>query len=100
MEVQDRAARLASCTQTAERVNVITVDADLRPYIGAKGSIPVQKNRESGYDLTVRVVVRQARKLFGRIELLVEPIAGSGVAWVKLDRVSFDGGVVPRRSRL
>jgi len=68
---------------------MIAPTADLRQYLGKKATLPVQKNRESGYDLTMRVLVRDARVVYGRVELLVEPLAGSGTAWVKLDRLTL-----------
>jgi hypothetical protein len=40
--------------------------------------------------LSVRVVVRDARRVFGRVDYLVEPTQGRGRAWVSADRVRLD----------
>lgn len=41
--------------------------------------------------LEVRVRILDARETFGRIDLLVSPVEGSGQAWVSADRVKVEG---------
>lgn len=40
--------------------------------------------------LQVEVEIRDARSAFGRLDVLVRPIAGEGEAWVSLDSVTVD----------
>jgi len=42
-----------------------------------------------GFSVRVRIV--NAREVFGRIDVLVEPVAGEGTAWVSADRVRIGG---------
>lgn len=37
--------------------------------------------------LRVDVVVRDVREVFGRVDYLVSPVAGSGGCWVSFDRL-------------
>lgn len=39
----------------------------------------------------VAVRIKATREIFGRTDVLVEPIAGSGQAWVAVDRVKMGG---------
>lgn len=58
---------------------------ELAKLIGRTGVLPVDVEREG--DLRIQVEVKDARKSYGRTEVLVEPIAGSGQRWVHADRV-------------
>lgn len=71
-------------------MNTTTLGEELDSYIGVKGNLPVGRNRAGGYDLTVRVIVRDVRLAFGRIDLLVEPLAGTGSKWVNQANIELD----------
>jgi hypothetical protein len=45
---------------------------------------------DSGTGLTFRVLIRDARQAFGRLDYQIEPVGGSGLQWVKADRVRPD----------
>ena len=40
---------------------------------------------------TVNVTIVDARESFGSMQVLVEPVSGSGQAWVSAERVKMDG---------
>lgn len=65
---------------------------DLRRYVNRTGLLVVTARRPNGHgeDLFMRVVVRAARRAYGRLDFLIEPIAGIGAAWVDSDRVKLD----------
>ena len=41
---------------------------------------------------TLPVTVVDARRVFGRLDFLAEPVGGRGRAWVAADRVRLEGG--------
>lgn len=55
-----------------------------KSLIGATGTYEVD-------ELTVGITIKDARVRFGHIDLLVEPIEGSGMQWVEKHRVSVEG---------
>lgn len=55
-----------------------------KSLIGATGTYEVD-------ELTIGVTIKDARVRFGHIDLLVEPIEGSGKQWVEKHRVSVEG---------
>lgn len=55
-----------------------------KSLIGATGTYEVD-------ELTVGITIKDARVRFGHIDLLVEPIEGSGTQWVEKHRVSVKG---------
>lgn len=65
--------------------------AQLQELVGTKADLPVEKNSECGFDLTVRVIIRDVRRAYGRTELCVEPIAGGGTTWVRRERLTLAG---------
>lgn len=60
--------------------------AELAKYVGAVGMLDLTA---SGVPFSVPVTVADARKVFGRIDFLAEPVGGRGRAWVSGDRVRF-----------
>ena len=61
--------------------------SDLTKYLDRTGLLSIPKS-------TIRpaVVVRDARSIFGRVELLVAPLSGIGEGWHELGRgVVLDG---------
>lgn len=64
---------------------------ELRSFVGKKGDLPAGRNRDGGYDLTVRVQVKDARTTYGHIDLLVTPLAGAGEKWVRRSNMTVDG---------
>lgn len=58
---------------------------ELAALLGSSGLL------RSADGLRVSVRVLDARPAFGRLDLLVEPVEGSGSAWVSADRVNLDG---------
>jgi hypothetical protein len=56
-------------------------NSDPMRLIGKKGRITLN-------DLTINVHIVDARVRFGHIDLLIEPITGSGKKWVEKHRVT------------
>jgi hypothetical protein len=77
-------------TQTATPSQTMTATAnELAANVGREGlwSTPIA-------NIQVRVKVIDARQIFGRVELKVTPLAGSGEAWaqnVKIDKPAKPG---------
>lgn len=61
---------------------MLTAKAAVRA-IGRKGELPL------GGDTSITVHVRDVRQVWGRTDLLVAPVAGSGEMWVSAGRVSL-----------
>lgn len=59
-----------------------TTATAMHPYIKRRGTIQCGK-------LTIDVVVADAKTQFGRLDLLVTPIAGKGQTWVTLASITF-----------
>lgn len=57
-------------------------------YIGQEGTYAVGSHGAGV--MAVRVAVKDARSAFGRTDLLIYPLAGSGETWVKHDSVVLD----------
>jgi len=64
---------------------VSTLIGVVKRYHGELGSLTLEKG-----SLTVRVQVIDLRVAFGRFDMLVTPIDGTGEAWVDSGRVQFD----------
>ena len=66
---------------------------ELQELIGQKGSVvmypswPPSKTGEAIVD----VEITHARAIYGRVDVLVTPVAGSGSVWVNADRVKVRG---------
>ena len=58
----------------------------LSKYMGQHGSILIGHG-----SITIPVVVRDARKSYGRVDLLLSPRDGQGEAWVDVLRVNLKG---------
>ena len=54
--------------------------SDYQKYIGKTAKFRVQK---VGIGLSFEVKVKDVRNFYGHIRLLVEPVAGTGSAWVE-----------------
>ena len=54
--------------------------AQMATLVGQEGLLRVER-------LQVQVRVVDVRTVYGRLQLLVEPVAGSGQQWVDADRV-------------
>lgn len=61
--------------------------AKLASFIGKAG---LMRLPEFG-GIQVPVTITDVKEAFGRTDVLVTPIAGEGVVWVSLDRVTLDG---------
>lgn len=55
--------------------------ASLAVFVGCSADLHVDV-------LTFRVEIKDARKVYGRTDYLVMPVAGSGEQWVSAERVS------------
>lgn len=55
---------------------------DPKGFIGSKATMTID-------ELTVGVTIKDARVRFGHIDVLVEPINGSGKQWVEKHRISL-----------
>lgn len=49
---------------------------ELRSFIGRSGSYQAREG------ITFDVIVQDAREAYGRLDLLVSPVAGKGQAWI------------------
>jgi hypothetical protein len=58
-----------------ELARYVGKQADWAPY-GVRGTC------------TVRITIKDARAMFGRIDLLVAPVAGTGITWIDKKFVS------------
>lgn len=56
---------------------------ELAKYIGRKGWLRIE-----GFNMAVEV--KDVRHVWGRIDVLVSPVAGSGDNWVSLERVTLE----------
>ena len=57
--------------------------AELAKYVGRKGLMSF------GGAIAVEVTSKDAREVFGRLDVLVEPVAGTGEAWVGESRIAW-----------
>lgn len=64
---------------------------ELAGYVGRTGILRYGQRGTDQWALGVPVMVKDARQAFGRTDLLVSPIGGTGESWVSLERVRFDG---------
>jgi hypothetical protein len=62
--------------------------AELAQLVGRVGLLDLTSDRVA---ISVRVTIHDAREVFGRRDVLVEPVEGRGRAWVALDRVRLVG---------
>ena len=53
-------------------------------YINKLGTLRIE-----GGNLEIAVVVKDARKVYGRIDVLVQPVNGTGEAWVVHTKVNW-----------
>lgn len=70
---------------------------ELRDLVGRTGTweptMSAHTNRtmkQAAGDMTVRVVIKDARQRFGVVDYLVEPLSGKGQRWVLADRVALE----------
>ena len=61
---------------------------EMAAKVGRSGRVPVTLGRDT--EVLMPVSVKDAKTIFGRLQLLVVPIGGSGEAWVSADRVTLD----------
>jgi len=66
--------------QTYTKKDVEKIDP--KGFIGSKATMVID-------ELTVGVTIKDARVRFGHIDVLVEPINGSGKQWVEKHRISL-----------
>lgn len=66
--------------------------ADLASHVGKRGVCSISLGERGRHRLLVRVKILDARRVYGRTDLLVTPEAGSGVAWVVSSRVEVGTG--------
>lgn len=57
--------------------------AELAAYVGRKGLLSM------GGIIAIEVKSLDAREVYGRLDILVEPIAGTGKAWVAESRIAW-----------
>ena len=57
---------------------------ELRAYVGRQGLLTM------GGPLSVLVKSVDAREVFGRLDILVEPVEGTGQAWVAESRIAWN----------
>ena len=55
---------------------------ELAKYIGMNGTL-------STGSLRVPIVISDARQVFDRVDVLVEPVGGMGVQWVSIERIKL-----------
>jgi hypothetical protein len=55
----------------------------MQPVVGMSGVLRFEK-------LDVGVTILDVRQVWGRVDVLVEPCAGSGQQWVSSDRVTLE----------
>lgn len=59
-------------------------NAELAAFVGREGLITFD-----GGKLTIEVHSKDAREVYGRLDILVEPVAGTGQAWVAESRIAW-----------
>ncbi len=64
--------------------------AELAEYVGREGLLTM------GGPLGVSIRSLDAREVFGRLDVYVEPVVGSGKAWVAESRIAWTDGPPPR----
>lgn len=57
-------------------------------YLGREGMLVVPGNPGA---LHLPVRVKDARVVWGRLDLLVAPVGGSGESWIEANRVNLEG---------
>lgn len=60
-------------------------------YVGKRGLASFRLGEWRASELSFAVTVIDVRANFGRVDLLVQPVAGAGRAWLSSDRVRMDG---------
>ena len=55
---------------------------ELAKYIGMNGTL-------STGSLRVPIVISDARQVFDRVDVLVEPVGGIGLQWVSIERIKL-----------
>jgi|TARA_R110000822_G_scaffold112009_3_gene242872 hypothetical protein len=55
---------------------------ELKKYIGMNGTLSVGSIR-------VPIIISDARQVFDRVDVLVEPVGGMGVQWVSIERIKL-----------
>lgn len=59
----------------------------LAGLVGRTGQMSVQM---SASNLRIPVTIHDTREVWGRRDVLVEPLGGSGTAWVDVGRIDLD----------
>lgn len=62
------------------------IDTFYKQYVGGKGQLSLERPA-----VTIAVKLLEARERFGRLDVKIEPVAGSGTAWVSDERLTFEG---------
>ena len=57
-------------------------NAELAEFVGRTGLLSMDK-------IAVEVRAHDAREVYGRLDILVEPIAGTGQVWVAESRIAW-----------
>ena len=55
---------------------------ELAKYIGMNGTL-------STGSLRVPIIISDARQVFDRVDVLVEPVGGIGLQWVSIERIKL-----------
>jgi hypothetical protein len=65
---------------------------EVAEVIGRKGLATLRLDASPPVFLTIPVSVKDARRNFGRTDLLISPLGGSGEVWVHSERVQLEDG--------
>ena len=63
---------------------------ELAGYVGRTGEMFILDRSGAMITMRVPVTVKDARQAFGRTDLLVSPVGGTGESWVSIERVRLD----------
>lgn len=66
--------------------------AELARFIGKEGKARLVASHASSGVLKVPVKVKDARSMFGRVDLLVTPVGGEGEVWMDAAGVTLSEG--------
>ncbi len=53
-------------------------------YLGKQGTLVVERY------LVINIECRDIRQVYGRVDVLVAPISGSGAAWISESRIQWE----------
>lgn len=66
------------------------ISAELATYVGREGLLSY------GGSIAIEVKSLDAREVYGRLDIYVEPVAGTGKAWVAESRIAWQADVTVR----